>query len=171
MVWKKGTPEKFRIAEKDGVLLTKEGPQKYLAGHFILTGPKGEQYSMSKETFSELKTDNGDGTATPLKIPKLAKLADRDGAVLTAWGHTLQYRAKKDYIIRHGKGDYGVVKADIFQETYQSESAPPAMHQGRNELNHLSLTRGLARGLAGMTGDWRGIRSPDKAQTERQAGV
>jgi hypothetical protein len=121
IAWKRTASEKFEIAERDGILETKEGPQSYKAGYRILTGPQGEKYSMPKETFDKLKVDNGDGTATPIKIPKLAKLADHDGEVQTSWGETLQYRDEEDYIVRHGKGDYGVVKTNIFKQTYQTE--------------------------------------------------
>jgi hypothetical protein len=156
IAWKKGVNEKFEIAEKDGTLQTKEGPQNYKAGYRILTGPQGEKYSMPKETFDKLKVDNGDGTATPVKIPKLAKLADSDGQVKTSWGETLQYRAKEDYIVRHGKGDYGVVKAEIFKQTYQTEQqdAPsktetkePLTKVEQDRAKAVSFARGLARGL------------------------
>lgn len=130
VAWKKSTPEKFEVAATDGVLETKEGPQRYKCGYRIITGPQGEQYSMPKETFETLKDDNGDGTATPKKILKLVKMAEEDGAVKTSWGETLEYRAKKDYIIRHGKGDYGVVKSDIFEETYQRLAEKPEARAG-----------------------------------------
>ena len=35
-------------------------------------------------------------------------------------GVTLHYTAGNDYIVRHGPGDYGVVKADIFKQTYET---------------------------------------------------
>jgi hypothetical protein len=48
---------------------------------------------------------------------KVAKLADHDGVVKASWGN-LEYTKGKDYIVKHGSGDYGVVKADIFANTY-----------------------------------------------------
>ena len=72
------------------------------------------------EKFAGLYDDNGDGTATPKKIVKLAKLADHNGSVKTSWGETLNYTTGNDYIVRHGPGDYGVVKKDIFAKTYQT---------------------------------------------------
>ena len=115
---KKSTPESYEIAQQDGVLKTLEGSQNYKKGYYIITGPKGEKYSMPPEKFHELKDDNGDGTATPKKIEKLAKLADSSGKVKTSWGAELEYASGKDYIVRHGAGDYGVVKKDIFAQTY-----------------------------------------------------
>jgi hypothetical protein len=86
-------------------------------GHKIITGPKGERYPVSPIKFAAYYDDNGDGTATPKKIMKVAKLADHDGVVKASWGN-LEYTKGKDYIVKHGSGDYGVVKADIFAKTY-----------------------------------------------------
>jgi hypothetical protein len=112
--------EPFEVAKDNGVLDTLEGPVQYSAGDYIMTGPKGEQYPISPEKFAELKTDNGDGTASPKKIIKLCKVADHDGEVVLKYnGSQLAYHSGEDVIVRHGPGDYGVVKADIFKQTYE----------------------------------------------------
>jgi hypothetical protein len=112
--------EPFEIADSDGELETLEGPVKYKKGYYIITGPKGEQYPMPAEKFDELKVDNGDGTASPKKIIKWAKIADHSGVVNTSWGEPLNYKPDEDVIVRHGEDDYGVVKLDIFQKTYDT---------------------------------------------------
>ena len=117
--YKQPNPERYEIAQQDGVIQTPEGPVNYKRGFYILTGPKGEQYPMPPEKFRELKDDAGDGVCYPKKIIKLAKLADHDGSVATSWGEKLNYQAGEDYIVRHGAGDYGVVKQDIFAKTYE----------------------------------------------------
>lgn len=114
--------EPYEIAAEDGELDHREGKgktQKYKKGYYILTGPEGEKYSMPPETFHELKIDNGDGTATPKPIVKLAKVADHSGVVKTSWGEDLHYDPEIDIIVRHGENDYGVVKKDIFSKTYE----------------------------------------------------
>ena len=116
--FKKPAQEKYEIAQEDGTIQTLEGPVNYKKGYYILTGPKGEQYPIPPEKFNELKDDLGDGVCSPKKIIKTAKLADHDGVVKTSWGEDLNYTANNDYIVRHGAGDYGVVKADIFKQTY-----------------------------------------------------
>lgn len=118
VAYKKPAKEPYEVAKEDGVLQTLEGPQQYKAGFYIVTGPKGEKYSMPPEKFKELKYDNGDGTASPKKINKQVKLADSDGVVKTSWGADLEYKKGEDYIVKHGPGDYGVVKKDIFAVTY-----------------------------------------------------
>ena len=112
--------ELFRIAKDNGVIDTLEGPVKYSPGDYIMTGPKGEEYPIGPETFEKLKSDNGDGTASPKKIVKLCKLADHDGEVTLQYnGSQLAYHKDEDVIVRHGENDYGVVKKDIFAQTYE----------------------------------------------------
>jgi hypothetical protein len=110
--------ERYEIATKPGVIQTLEGPVEYPAGYYIMTGPKGEQYPISPETFKKNKDDLGDGRAHPKKIIKLAKVADHAGTVDTSWGQKLEYNPEVDVIVRHGPGDYGVVKREIFDITY-----------------------------------------------------
>jgi hypothetical protein len=118
--FKKATPVKYQVADKDGTIQTLEGPVSYKAGYYIMTGPKGEQYPITPEKFSTLYDDNGNGSGTPKKIIKIAKLADHDGTVNTSWGDKLNYTAGNDFIVRHGANDYGVVKKDIFAQTYDT---------------------------------------------------
>ena len=120
--YKKPAVEKYEIAQKPGTIETLEGPVGYDKGHYIMTGPKGEKYPISPEKFDALKDDLGDGKCTPKKIMKIAKLADHDGTLHTSWGD-LAYTAGNDYIVRHGAGDYGAVKKDIFNQTYDTSNA------------------------------------------------
>ena len=85
-----------------------------------MTGPDDEQYPIGPETFNKLKSDNGDGTASPKKIVKLCKPADHNGEVTLQYnGAKLAYNKDVDIIVRHGENDYGVVKKDIFAKTYE----------------------------------------------------
>lgn len=118
VVYKKANPVSYELAQDSGTVDTLEGPVKYEAGHYIMTGPKGEKYPIGPEKFKTLYDDHGDGTATPKKIEKIAKLADHDGVIHTTWGD-LNYTTGNDYIVRHGNNDYGAVKKDIFAQTYE----------------------------------------------------
>ena len=112
--------EPFEVATDDGVIDTLENPVPYKKEDYIMTGPTGEQYPIGPETFNKLKSDNGDGTASPKKIVKLCKLADHNGEVTLQYnGAKLAYNKDVDIIVRHGAGDYGVVKRDIFAQTYK----------------------------------------------------
>ena len=117
--YKRPAKERYEIADKPGTIQTLEGPVKYPEGFYIMTGPKGEQYPISPEKFNDLKDDLGDGVCTPKKIVKWAKVADHSGSVDTSWGEKLQYNTGEDIIVRHGTNDYGVVKKDIFAQTYE----------------------------------------------------
>jgi hypothetical protein len=117
--YKKPAKERYEIADEPGTIETLEGPVKYPAGYYIMTGPKGEQYPITPEKFRDLKDDLGDGVCTPKKIMKIAKLADHSGSVDTSWGEKLHYNPSEDVIVRHGENDYGVVKKDIFAQTYE----------------------------------------------------
>ena len=119
--YKRPAKERYDIADEPGTIDTLEGPVKYPKGFYIMTGPKGEQYPISPERFDDLKDDLGDGFCTPKKIVKWAKLADRSGSVDTSWGEKLYYDAGEDVIVRHGENDYGVVKRDIFAQTYEEK--------------------------------------------------
>lgn len=121
--WKNPTPVKYEIADAEGTVDTLEGPVKHAAGHYIMTGPKGERYPITPEKFKTLYDDNGNGTATPKRVEKLAKVADHDGVLHTSWGD-LAYTTGADYIVRHGPDDYGAVKADIFAKTYHQPNGP-----------------------------------------------
>jgi len=118
--YKKPAKERYEIADEPGTIDTLEGPVKYPKGFYIMTGPKGEQYPISPEKFNDLKDDLGNGVCTPKKITKIAKVADHKGTVDTSWGEKLHYNPGEDVIVRHGENDYGVVKLDIFNQTYQS---------------------------------------------------
>lgn len=111
--------EDYEIATTSGVVDTLEGPVEHPAGFYIMTGPKGEKYPISPETFKKNKDDLGNGKAQPKKIIKLAKVADHSGTVDTSWGQKLQYNPGEDIIVRHGPNDYGVVKKEIFEITYE----------------------------------------------------
>jgi PGDYG protein len=117
--FKKPAVEKYEIATEPGVIDTLEGPMNYEAGHYIMTGPNGEKYPISPEKFHEYKNDLGDGQCTPKKIFKRAKLANHDGVIHTKRGDLI-YTTGNDYIVRHGPDDYGVVKKDIFHQTYDT---------------------------------------------------
>ncbi len=120
--FKLSNPVQYQIAKKDGVLKTLEAPVRYEKGHYIMgPGPKGEYWPLDPDNFHSKYDDNNDGTATPKHVIKIAKLADHDGVVKATWGD-LEYTSGNDYIVRHGPGDYGVVKKDIFEKTYSLDN-------------------------------------------------
>jgi hypothetical protein len=122
--FKNPAKERYEVAPQDGYIDPKDAkeskgkPVPYKKGWYIMTGPQGEKYAFPPEKFAELKDDEGHGICTPKKIIKIAKIADHSGSVDTSWGEKLYYDPGVDVIVRHGPGDYGVVKTDIFTQTY-----------------------------------------------------
>ena len=53
--FKKPAKEKYEIAQQAGTVQTLEGPVNYQTGHYIMTGPKGEQYPITPKNFIVLK--------------------------------------------------------------------------------------------------------------------
>lgn len=119
LAFKRPSRDPYQVAKQNGTLNTLEGPVSYEKGFYILTGPEGEEYPMPPDTFRELKVKNEDGTCSPKKIVKKAKIADHAGFVNTSWGEVLKYDPLVDVIVRHGVGKYGVVKRSIFDKTYE----------------------------------------------------
>lgn len=118
-VSKVATPIKHEVATNPGKIDTLEGPVNHPKGHHIITGPKGERYPVDPDTFHKLYTDHGDGSATPKPIMKSARPAVGTGTVNTSWGEKMKFKEGEDMIVRHGENDYGVVKNDIFKQTYK----------------------------------------------------
>ncbi len=118
--FKKPIPVPYTIADSDGITNTLEGPVEHKAGHYIMgPGPKKEFWPLEPENFHDKYDDNGDGTGIPKGgVIKTAKLADHDGVIKATWGN-LEYTAGNDVIVRHGEDDYGVVKRNIFSQTYE----------------------------------------------------
>ena len=118
LAYKRPIPVSYTIGTSTGTVETLEGPVQYVPGARIITGPKGEKYPVSEADFATLYDENGDGTASPKKIIKQVRLADHNGSLVTNWGE-LEYTTGNDYIVRHGSGDYGAIKVDIFKITYE----------------------------------------------------
>lgn len=72
--YKHPTPISYETATDNGTVDTLEGPVAYTVGHKIITGPKGEKYPVSPIKFSAYYDDNGDGTATPMRLRLLMLL-------------------------------------------------------------------------------------------------
>jgi hypothetical protein len=115
---KLGIPEHYKIASGGERIQTLENDiQICEPNDIVMTGMIGEHYIIKPLKFVMLKIDCGNGICIPKPIPKIAKLADHDGVILTEW-NVMYYNNNMDYIIRHGPNDYSVIKKDIFNQTY-----------------------------------------------------
>ena len=119
-VMKKPIPLKVEFAKHDGVCRTKEGDVRYLEGDAIVTGTKGEQWPIQiakfKETYQQVDEEKGLYAKKPMH--SLAKQMSVQFSVNVSWSNDPLVGKPEDWLLQYGKGDFGIVDKDIFDETY-----------------------------------------------------
>lgn len=117
-VYKKPVVLGFEYAENDSTIETKEGPVKCSKGDAILTGTQGERWPVPRDRFAETYDVVGDGECAKKKIEVLALQMDEAFTVKPSWSNDPLVGKPGDWFVQYGKGDYGVVDCEIFEETY-----------------------------------------------------
>lgn len=114
-----------RWMHEDGVCATLEGDVRYRAGDPLLTGVRGEQWTMPAAAFARAY-DAADGTAygsdgryrkKPLAVWALRLAAP--ASVAAGGQRDLLQGQPGDWLVQYGPGDFGIVAADIFAATYE----------------------------------------------------
>lgn len=124
-VMKKDIPVAVRFAKEHGTLRTLEGDVPYEPGDAILTGVKNESWPVRREEFfhtyeprsSVLMGQNGLYSKRPLAI--WAVQLSGDSTVRIRAGNVQLHGASGDWLLQYSPGEYGIVKADIFDQTYE----------------------------------------------------
>tara|TARA_R100000008_G_C3583321_1_gene170212 strand:- start:582 stop:1040 length:459 start_codon:yes stop_codon:yes gene_type:complete len=116
---KKPIPLQFRYASGAETIETKEGPVNANPGDAIMTGTKGEQWPIPAESFSQTYDIIMPGLASKKDIPVFAKEMQQPFQVKVSWSPDLLQGEVGDFLVQYGPGDYGVVGAEIFRETYK----------------------------------------------------
>ena len=120
MVMKKPIPLKVEFAKQDGVCRTKEGDVRYLEGDAIVTGTHGEQWPIPiakfKDTYQPVDAENSLYAKKPMH--SLAKQMSVQFSVNVSWSNDPILGKPGDWLLQYGKGDFGIVDKDIFDETY-----------------------------------------------------
>ncbi len=121
-VMKLPIPLKVEFADKDGVCSTKEGFVNYLKGDAIMTGTKGERWPIAKEKFEKTyeAVDAEKGLYSKKSLPVLALKIDEPFTVNVSWSKDPLVGKPGDWLLQYGKGDFGIVDAEIFKETYKA---------------------------------------------------
>ena len=117
---KKPIPLQFRYAEGNEVIQTKEGSVSARPGDAIMTGTKGEQWPIPAESFAQTYDVLKPGIASKKNIPVFAKEMRQPFQVKVSWSSDLLQGEAGDFLVEYGPGDYGVVGAEIFGETYET---------------------------------------------------
>jgi hypothetical protein len=94
----------------------------------------------------------------PDAAPVRAWRAERTGHLQTGGGE-LRYRAGRDFIVEHGPRDFSVVRADIFEKTYERIDVDRYVRRADVTLHYFTLDRAVhVKTLEGIqaaeAGDW-----------------
>jgi PGDYG protein len=111
-----------------GYIRTNESPVgdpgvRFAPGDAIVTGTRGEQWPIQRDRFEAtyVPSDEGGSFGTDGPFHKVAgpvpvRRMDEAFSVSALWGELTGNPG--DYLVQYGPGDFGVVSAEIFTDTY-----------------------------------------------------
>lgn len=108
----------YRYADTVEVINSLEGPVTAHPGDAVITGVKGEQYPVQRFKFDEWYIITEEGKAYKKPVVVDAELMEEEFEVVVSWANNPIRGRRGDYRLTYGPGDFGIVAADIFAETY-----------------------------------------------------
>ncbi|MEP6941831.1 MAG: PGDYG domain-containing protein [Betaproteobacteria bacterium] len=113
------------FATEPGTLATREGDAVYERGDALITGTEGERWPVARARF-----DPTYEPVPPLRAGRPGRYSKRP---ILVWAKTMRaplsveldegrgsLRAQPgDWLVQYGKGDFGVVSASVFAQTYE----------------------------------------------------
>lgn len=113
------------FAERDGELLSREGPNRYRSGDALITGSTNDQWSVSRDRFdAKYETvgphshgERGRYRAKP--VPVWAKQMGTSFSLARRVGGDVLNGLAQDWVLQYAPGDYGVVANARFQQVYR----------------------------------------------------
>ncbi len=119
-VIKKPIHVKFQPIAERAVIKTLEGDITAEAGQVLMTGVKGEQYPITREFFDTnyIVVDAAAGTCYKKPVVVEAEVLTGPDSVMVSWSPQPLHGVAGDYKLTYGPGDFGIVRRDIFEETY-----------------------------------------------------
>ncbi len=115
--FKKAVRLAFRFSTGE-VVQTLEGSVTARPGDAVLTGTRGECWPIQREKFLA-SYDISEGFCTKkLQIVEAERMTEAF-SVRVGWSDQPIHGKAGDYRLTYGPGDFGVVEASIFDETYQ----------------------------------------------------
>ena len=122
---KRPIPINVIFAEEDGACKTPEGLVYYKAGDAIAEGNHNDHWPIQKHKFLSnyepvaptLAGEPGKYIKKPSTV--LALQLTESTRVSVGWQDDPLYANPGDWLIQYPSGDYGVVKTQIFEETYE----------------------------------------------------
>lgn len=123
-VMKKPMTVLVRFAGGNGDLKTLEGIVAYEQGAALLTGQHGDVWPVERSIFNATymavddTTFGEDGTYQKRDIKVLATQLSQVTSVEVGYASNPIKGMPGDWLVQYGTDDYGIVSADIFEETY-----------------------------------------------------
>jgi len=115
---------KVEFAKSNGIVKTIEGDVQYQLNDAILTGVKGEHWSIQRYKFDQNyqpvpPTPAGE-SGFYVKIPVVvwAKHLTKEMTVVVGWQDSPLKGKAGDWLLQYGPDDFGIVQNEIFVETY-----------------------------------------------------
>jgi hypothetical protein len=124
-VIKRPDPVKVFFAEKPGSVETLEGHVRYRAEDALVKGKMNDQWPIQRHKFLETYDpvpptkagDPGSYIKKPIKV--LALQLTEPIEVPVGWQNDPLHGEPGDWLIQYGPDDYGIVKSEIFDATYE----------------------------------------------------
>ncbi|PKB23842.1 PGDYG domain-containing protein [Janthinobacterium sp. 64] len=118
-------PVDVRFAAAAGICDTLEGPVSFAPGDPVLTGTRGEHWTMQRARFDRTYEplpgtcggEDGDYRKRPATVHAVRLQSPADIALGS--GNGVLHGEVGDWLVQYGPGDFGIVAAAIFDETYR----------------------------------------------------
>ena len=113
------------FALSDGVIASREGPNRYQTGDALVTGSTGDRWSVSRARFDSRYqpvpplSGGQDGAYCSLPVPVHARQIAADFVVLRSAGGDLLHGKAGDWLLQYAPGDWGVVESAKFMRVYR----------------------------------------------------
>jgi len=113
------------FAETAGELISREGPNRFVAGDALITGSTGDRWSVSRGRFDEkyqaveAGLDGKAGCYQARPVPVLAKPMSEAFSIRRCAGGDLLCGVAGDWLLQYAPGDFGVVENSRFQRVYR----------------------------------------------------
>lgn len=123
-VMKRPAQLQVRFADADGTCDTLEGPVRFRTGDALITGAQGEQWPIGRERFDQTYECVRDGVYRKRPMVAYALLL-KSAMTVPVGGRADPLEAPVGtWLLQYGDGEYGVVDADVFVQTYDVLGAP-----------------------------------------------
>jgi PGDYG protein len=124
-VRKRPIPVVVEIATTPGELQTLEGPVRFRAEDALITGVQGERWPVARERFDATyeavppTVPGASGLYLKRPVTVLARQMDKAFAVRVGYAADPLQGQPGDWLLQYAPGEYGVVSAAVFGQTYE----------------------------------------------------